>query len=1142
MHPPFELVTLVSVSGDLLEVNRSALDAVQAQRSDLIGKPLWQLPWWSSFSNVNQIEAAVVQAAAGKAVEIDLTPLDARAETGLFSLKITPVQSDPVTVLMLEGHFAAPALYPVDQSSLPSPAALSATPSVNSPDPNQLADILNTAVANVGRFRIYANGDREYLYFSAGSEKVFGHTAEELMADQPLWLARVHPADREAILMPLNQRYFVDCLEPVEYRFYHKDDSLRWVASLYTSRAESKDSWLVTVVSTDITVRKEAEIALRLKIAQDQMLTEISQSIRQSLNLEEVLRQTVERVREYLQTDRVLIFQFASDWTGKTVMESVDPTWNSLQSQEINDPCFRERFIEPYRRGRVSTLNDARSDHLPPCYAEFLEGLQVKADVVVPILQGEQLWGLLIVHHCQSPREWLPQEVELLQQLSTQLSIAIQQSELYQQVRLELLDRTQTQEALLASEARFRALSESAPIGIFQTDPAGNCTYTNPHWQSLTGLTLAESLDQGWWSALHPQDRDAVTAKWISAIESCRGFADEFRFVSTQGEVRWVSAHAGRMQTVAGDCLGYVGTNQDITERKEAESTLQRLNQGLKFKVQRRTMELEQLLQQERVLGAITQHIRGTLNLDDILSAAVTEVREVLQADRALIFKLTTSGSGVVIQESVLPAYPATLGMSFPEECFPEPCTAYYCQGQPRIVMDLVADEWGGCLAEFLQQVEVKTKIVAPIVQTREGGELMVWGLLIVHSCAYHRPWQDGEAALMQQISNQVAIALRQSELHEQLQNSETRFRSAFDNAVNGMAMISLEGRFIRVNLALCRLLGYPQPELLQLDISAIIHSDDLDHVRGKIRDLLAGRIPSLQIESSLKHKFGELRWGISSASIVRNPQGEPIHFVMQIQDMTERRALEQMKSEFISVVSHELRTPLTSIRGSLGLLVSGLLEHQPEVTKRMIEIAATESERMVRLVNDILDLERLETKKITLNYQWCRAEALIQQAIESIQAVAVDNGIKLEFSAPDLQVWADPDRMIQVLVNLLSNAVKFSNSDASIWVSARIQDDSGVRSLNQPDSFSFSPDGDMELTSHVLFQVVDQGKGIPNDQLELIFERFQQVNASDSRDKGGTGLGLAICRNIIHQHGGSIWAESTLGSGSTFYFTLPIP
>jgi signal transduction histidine kinase len=98
------------------------------------------------------------------------------------------------------------------------------------------------------------------------------------------------------------------------------------------------------------------------------------------------------------------------------------------------------------------------------------------------------------------------------------------------------------------------------------------------------------------------------------------------------------------------------------------------------------------------------------------------------------------------------------------------------------------------------------------------------------------------------------------------------------------------------------------------------------------------------------------------------------------------------------------------------------------------------------------------------------------------------------------------------------------------------------VRSLTQPDSLSLPPDGDMEITSHVLFQVVDQGKGIPGDQLEIIFERFQQVNASDSRDKGGTGLGLAICRNIVHQHGGSIWAESTLGTGSTFYFTLPIP
>jgi PAS domain S-box-containing protein len=1176
----FEWVGLLSSSGNLLEVNESALGSVGVQRADVVGQPFLQMPWWIASSDLPQLQATIAQAAAGQSVQCEVRALHAKnpnVTSKVFKLRINPVRADsePIQFLTFEGSCQSVDRQSIDLGQLePQASAQTSTSGLSGalglkeldtsqikdqqtqepkkttggfPDVDYLQDILNTAIANVGRFRVFANGDREYLYFSAGCERVFGHSAEELMADQSLWMSRVYPEDKETILMPLNKVFFLDCPGPVEYRFCHKDGSLRWISSLYTSICESPaKSWLVTVVSTDITARKQAEADLQQKIERDQLVTEISQYIRQSLELDEVLRRTVERVRQYLQTDRVLIFKFEPDWQGSTVMESVGPDWDSIQMQTIDDPCFRERYIEPYRLGRISTLSDASQPGLEPCYAAFLESLQIKANIVVPILQDDQLWGLLIAHHCTEPRQWLAQEVELLQQLSTHLSIAIQQSELYQQIRQELIERRQTQNALQTSEARFRALSESAPIGIFQTNPDGTCSYTNPHWQELTGLSLEASLGHGWKQAIHPEDRDQVSAEWDSAMSAHRHFACEFRFMTLQGNVRWVSAHAGMMRSATGEVLGFVGTEQDITERKLAEFTLQRLNQELELKVQRRTMELEQLLQQERVFSAITQHIRRSLNLDEILSATVTEVRQVLQADRALIFQLTSDGAGVVIKESTLPGYPSTLGLEFPEECFPQSCYDYYAQGLPRIVMDVSKDEWAACLKDFMQAVGVKTKVVAPIVQTGEDGAPVVWGLLIVHSCAYLRQWQPSEAALMQQLSSQVAIALKQSELHNQLQNSERRFRSAFDNAVNGMAMIALSGRFIRVNLALGKLLGYPSAELLELPLKAIIQPEDLGHFYQKIQDLIADRITSLQIESALKHKSGELRWAISSASLVRDSQGRPLYFVVQVQDMTERRALEQMKSEFISVVSHELRTPLTSIRGSLGLLVSGVLKSQSDTTQRMIEIAAIESERMVRLVNDILDLERLETKKVTLNYQWCSAAEIMQRAIESVQPMAAESNINLALTPTDVQTWADPDRMIQVLVNLISNAVKFSSPGSSVALSARLQDGCRVPH-HEPDvtyDEAVSPAIDRSTTqpAQVLFEVVDQGKGIPSDQLEVIFERFHQVNSSDSRDKGGTGLGLAICRNIVNQHGGSIWAESTLGQGSTFYFTLPIP
>ncbi|MBH8554631.1 GHKL domain-containing protein [Nostocaceae cyanobacterium CENA357] len=223
------------------------------------------------------------------------------------------------------------------------------------------------------------------------------------------------------------------------------------------------------------------------------------------------------------------------------------------------------------------------------------------------------------------------------------------------------------------------------------------------------------------------------------------------------------------------------------------------------------------------------------------------------------------------------------------------------------------------------------------------------------------------------------------------------------------------------------------------------------------------------------------------------------------------------MKSEFIGIISHELRTPLTAIRAALGLLNTGIYDKKPDKSKRMIEIAAIDSDRLVRLVNDILDLERLESGHAVLEKTTCEAADLIEQAVAGVQAIAKQQHISFHIHSSNAHVWAAADAIIQTLANLLGNALKFSPNNSTITLNVQQQKD------------------------RVLFQITDQGRGIPADKLETIFGRFQQVDASDSRTKGGTGLGLAICRSIIEQHGGQIWAESTVGVGSTFFFTLPL-
>ncbi|MCW2791730.1 MAG: Two-component hybrid sensor and histidine kinase regulator, partial [Nocardioides sp.] len=237
---------------------------------------------------------------------------------------------------------------------------------------------------------------------------------------------------------------------------------------------------------------------------------------------------------------------------------------------------------------------------------------------------------------------------------------------------------------------------------------------------------------------------------------------------------------------------------------------------------------------------------------------------------------------------------------------------------------------------------------------------------------------------------------------------------------------------------------------------------------------------------------------------------------VVVFRDVTQRREVDRMKNEFLSVVSHELRTPLTSIRGSLGLLAAGTLGELTPRADSMVTIALQSSERLTRLINDLLDMERIESGTRPMEVTALDASYLCAAAAKQIDGLATSVGVKVALGTCEGRVLADEDRIMQTLTNLLGNAIKYSDAGGVVTMDAAERD------------------------GMVVFRVLDQGRGIPADKLESIFERFEQVDSCDARQKGGTGLGLAISRSIVERHGGRIWAESEVGSGTTVLFTLP--
>ncbi|MFN5968183.1 MAG: ATP-binding protein, partial [Pseudanabaena sp.] len=480
-----------------------------------------------------------------------------------------------------------------------------------------------------------------------------------------------------------------------------------------------------------------------------------------------------------------------------------------------------------------------------------------------------------------------------------------------------------------------------------------------------------------------------------------------------------------------------------------------------------------------------------------------------------------------------------------------------YANGRVRAIAD-VRDRQEGlseCLIEFVNQFNIKAKMIVPILQNlnshrpnESSSPNKLWGLLIAHHCDRPYKWLDFELEMMQQLADQFGIALSQTEILEHLEEI-VEARTAELQEVNRNLQQEINNRkqaetTLRQSEEQLRLITNALPVLISYvdehqcyqfnnkayedwlgKVPTQIYGMNLKSVWGNncytkliayVKLALLGQVVTYENEILLKD--GQLR----SVNVTYIPhideQKNVKGFFSLTTDISERKAIERMKDEFIAVVSHELRTPLTSMHSALKILSTGRLGKLSKDGQQILKIADDNTERLVRLVNNVLDLQRIESGDVKMEKQICNVSTLMIQATEAMQPMAQHHGVVLIVEPVDIEIFVDSDYIVQALTNLISNAIKFSSVNGKVWLTA-----------------------EKKLNNEVLFSVCDEGQGIPSDKLENIFERFQQVDSSDSRRKGGTGLGLTICRKIVEQHEGKIWAESILGQGSTFSFTLPL-
>ena len=1258
--------------------------------------------------------------------------------------------------------------------------------------------------------------------------------------------------------------------------------------------------------------------ALKSKAEREKLFAELAVQIRSSLSLQVILDTTVEQVRQVLGCDRVNIWQFKADWQSVVVAESTDSPL-SLMGEKIHDTCFKQNIAEIYRQGHIRIVSDIYATEMSDCHREMLVRLQTRAKILVPLLSGDELWGLLSATESQHPRDWLPEEVELLRSLSIQLAIALQQATTYEQLEQELRERQQAEARLQESKQRYSSLVAAVPVGIFRADAAGHCSYVNDRCCQIAGLSAEAAMGKGWQGGLHPEDRDLVAAEWSESVRDNRPFQLEYRFQSPDGTTTWVYGQSVAERDASGQTVSYVGTITDISDRKQAENALQnliagtaattgqdffpalvkhiaealnvsyaivtelvneeldvlafwangalqptfsydpaktpcertlqegtfycdrsvqqvfpedlslvkmeaqsylgialrdtngkaigslcilhkkliqnpqraeqilqvfaaraaaelerqraktlleKLNHKLEERVRERTEQLrvreaqlqdlfdnandliqsvllengrfeyinrawletlgyseaeikeltifdvlhpdchshcrkiikqmqagtlssvqrvelifitktnrdiivegsincrleddrpvatraifrditerkeaerrlERKAQQERLLGSVTQHMmQSSLKLDEILKATVKEVHQVLQSDRVLVYRVFPQGTGSAIAESVSPGWLKILNIVFPEEFFSKENYDSYARGRVYALND--RDEKKQfilpSLVDFLAEIKVRAKLVVPIVQKQT-----LWGLLIAHQCDRPRQWQEWEINLLQQIADWLAIAIQQANLYERVQ-SELQVRQQAE------ARISLElwrqqtlgaiVQKIRESLDIDEILAtvtrqvkelmqgdrvivfrlfadgrskiveeavldeFPtlkdrhwDDEIWSLDILDIywqgkprIVPDVMDDtwtdclveycIEGQIKSKIVA--PVLQeVRSSENHRWvapGENNklWGIVSIHACREKrvwQESEAQLLQQLanqlaiaiqqaglyeqlqQELAERQQAQQqlterneqlavsneelaratrLKDEFLANMSHELRTPLNAILGMTEGLQEAVFGELNDGQIKALKTIERSGSHLLELINDILDLAKIESGHIELEIASIAVARLCQSSLAFVKQQAQKKRIQLEMKMrldlPD--ILGDELRLRQVLINLLNNAVKFTPEEGKIALEVSLS-----KRPKKQDNADYWPQNYLRIA------VSDTGIGIAPENMDKLFKPFIQIDSSLNRQYSGTGLGLSLVKRIVNLHGGEVGVTSELGLGSCFTIYIP--
>lgn len=853
--------------------------------------------------------------------------------------------------------------------------------------------------------------------------------------------------------------------------------------------------------------------ATRNAALQESLMRRVSDRIRSSSDLNEILQTAVDGARTLIQADRIAIYKFQQGWRGRVVVENVASPWSSVLGDIGADDCFSGQYAELYRNGRIRAIDDVETDaKLDACHVNFLRSLQVRSNLIVPItlnltsemnkslsLNGvdqadEDLWGLLIAHQCDRARRWQNREIQLLSQLSGQIAIALRQMALDAQIKSQARRERMLRHSIAQIRGSFdlMAILQTAATSIRELLGSSRVTVYRFR-QDLDGDVVVESVSNEAWSILDRQIRD-----------NCFSQPSATRYLS--GQVRAINDildapeldECHRNFLVDLDVKAYaiapiVIRPRPHTDDREIEtltrpdeaneelrlwgltivhecsntrrwhnqdlSLLRQVADQMSIAIQQTTLydRARARAQREQALRRSIAQIRSSLDLPASLQAATDSVQTVLGADRVTIYQFDDSWDGRVVVESVSRPEWSVLNRDVRDNCFKNDYAQLYRDGRVRTIVDIHSDRnLDACHRAFLAQLPTRASaIVGLVVNVDRDGEqandfkrAWLWGLLIAHQCDAPRYWTEGETAMLRQIADQMAIAIQQSTLYDR-----TRI----------------------------------QAEELQVT---------LDQLRSTQQQLL--RSEKL---SSLGKMAGGVAHEINNANnfIFANLY----HARSYVTDLI--MALDEMDSEQAEAIKEEIDFPYI----------------QEDFPKLFASIGSG-SERIKKIVDALQQFNNTDRAEL----QMIRLPECLESSLNDRRSRLTHIRVTKLFE-PLPCVECNPAQIERAIGSILDNAIDAIDAKSEVQTAIAGTEYMGeiIITLNDHDDW-------IELS------ITDNGIGIPESARPRIFDPFFTTKDVG----GGTGLGLTTAYQILVEgHGGRIDAETSMEHGTTIMVSLPV-